>query len=318
MQPMDTPVAIIFYNRPAHLQALLNVLGMVKPTRLFAICDGPKDAAAAVQVQACRQLIDEITWPCTITKNYSDTNLGLRGRFDSGLDWFFKHNEAGIVLEDDVVPDPSFFDFTSTLLRRYMHDPQVMQIGGLNFQDGIRRTKAAGYYYSSYAHSWAFATWRRVWQLHDKTMADWPKQGLYTLQRQFGKDASAIGYWQYILNKHYLSPNDTWDYPWQYSIWRNQGICCIPEVNLIRNIGFGPDAIHTKNPDDPGMNKPTFCLERFDAPDRKRIHRAADRYTLRHIYGVNTSCWHNSALKRYWLGMKRRLFQGMFFGFTCL
>lgn len=303
---MDTPVAIIFYNRPAHLQALLNVLGKVKPSRLFAICDGPRDAEASAQVEACRQLIDEIPWPCTIAKNYSDTNLGLRGRFDSGLDWFFALNEAGIVLEDDVIPDPSFFAFTSTLLRRYMHDPQVFQIGGLNFQDGIRRTRNAGYYYSSYAHSWAFATWQRAWQLHDKTMADWPVHGLDILQRQFGKDRYAIGYWQYILNRHFQSPNDTWDYPWQYSIWRNQGICCIPEVNLIKNIGFGPDAIHTKNPDDPGMNKPTFSLGNFQAPDNKTIPKAADRYTLEHIYGVDTGWWNNSELKRYWLAVKRR------------
>jgi len=105
---MDTPVAIIFYNRPAHLQALLNVLGKVKPSRLFPICDGPRDAEASAQVEACRQLIDEIPWPCTIAKNYSDTNLGLRGRFDSGLDWFFALNEAGIVFKDYVQPVSTF------------------------------------------------------------------------------------------------------------------------------------------------------------------------------------------------------------------
>ncbi|WP_416439622.1 hypothetical protein [Phnomibacter sp. MR] len=305
---MDTPIAIIFYNRPAYLQSLLNVLAIVRPTRLFAICDGPKDAAAAVQVNACRQLIDQISWPCTVTKNYAATNMGLRGRFDSGLDWFFDLNEAGIVLEDDVIPDPSFFTYTSTLLHRYMHDDQVMQIGGLNFQDGIRRTKQAGYYFSAYAHSWAFATWRRAWQLHDKSMADWPTHGLHILHRQFGKDKQAIQYWQYILNRHHQSPNDTWDYPWQYSIWRHQGICCIPEVNLIKNIGFGPDAIHTKDPNGPGMNKNTFTLENCTAPTEKLINRVADLYTLQHIYGVDTNFWRNSKLRQYWLGFKHKIF----------
>ncbi|MCU0334663.1 MAG: hypothetical protein MUF62_06385 [Chitinophagaceae bacterium] len=304
---MDTPVAIIFYNRPAHLQALLQVLAAVRPTRLFAICDGPKNAEAAVQVAACRQLIDDISWPCTVEKNYATSNLGLRGRFDSGLDWFFEQNEYGIVLEDDVLPDPSFFDFTSTMLQRYKDDRKVMQVGGLNFQDGIRRTNGAGYYFSSYAHSWAFATWRRAWQLHDKAMADWSTQGMQILRRQFGGDVYAVRYWQYILERHAQSPNDTWDYPWQFSIWREGGMCCIPEVNLVRNIGFGPDAIHTKHASDPGMDKPTFSLSNFRAPAKQAINRAADRYTLQHIYGVDTSWWRNAGWMRYWKGIKRRL-----------
>ena len=304
---MDTPVAIIFYNRPGHLQLLLNVLATVRPTRLFAICDGPKNEEAAEQVAACRQLIDEIGWPCTVVKNYAASNMGLRGRFDSGLDWFFDLNESGIVLEDDVLPDPSFFAFTSTMLERYKDDSRVMQVGGLNFQDGIQRSRNAGYYFSSYAHSWAFATWRRAWQKHDKSMADWPTHGVEILRRQFDNDIYAVRYWQYILDRHSQSPNDTWDYPWQFSIWREHGMCCIPEVNLVRNIGFGPEAIHTKYASDPGMDKPTFTLHNFRAPDKQTINRAADRYTLQHIYGVDTNWWRNASWMRYWKGIKKRL-----------
>ena len=306
---MDTPIAIIFFRRPEILSGLLKVLAFVRPKRLFAICDGPYDDESAKLVSECKELIDNIGWECTIEKNYSEVNLGLRGRFDSGLDWFFERNEGGIVLEDDVLPDLSFFEYAATLLERYRNDADVLQIGGLNFQNGIRRTKNGGYYFSSYAHSWAFATWRRAWRLHEKTMSDWPHDGLKVLQRQFGSDIHSINYWKFILDKHFKSPNDTWDYPWQYTIWRNNGKCCIPEVNLIKNVGFGPDAIHTKDPNGPGMNKNTFRLTSFTAPSEKSINRLADQYTLRHIYGVDTSFWANSKLHQYWKGLKNRLFR---------
>jgi hypothetical protein len=305
---MDTPVAIIFYKRPLFLKGLLEVLAVVKPTKLFAICDGPQDEQTATLVKQCKELIENIHWECSVEKNYSELNLGLRGRFDSGLDWFFERNEGGIVLEDDVLPDPSFFEYAATLLERYQHDSDVLQIGGLNFQNGISRSGNAGYYFSSYAHSWAFATWRRAWKLHEKNMPDWPKNGLEVLQRQFGKDKYSINYWKYTLDKHFKSPNDTWDYPWQYSIWRNGGKCCIPDVNLIKNIGFGADAIHTKDPNGPGMNKNTFKLTSFTAPPDKSINRLADQYTLRHIYGVDTNFWRNSKLRQYWMGLKHRIF----------
>jgi hypothetical protein len=254
-------------------------------------------------------MIDNLEWECTIEKNYAEENMGLRGRFDSGLDWFFERNEAGIVLEDDVIPDPSFFTYATTLLERYRSDHKIFQIGGLNFQNGIPRSGKGGYYFSSYAHSWAFATWRRAWILHDKAMTDWPTSGLSVLKRQFDKDTFSIQYWKFILDKHFLSPNDTWDYPWQFSVWRNNGKCCIPEVNLIKNIGFGPDAIHTKNANDPGMNKQTFTLKNFDEPATTAINRKADRYTLQHIYGVNTNFWKNSKTYQLLIRLKRRFFK---------
>jgi hypothetical protein len=43
----------------------------------------------------------------------------------------------------------------------------------------------------------------------------------------------------------YDNPNpDSWDYQWQFSIWQQNGLCIIPKVNLISNIGFIQDATH--------------------------------------------------------------------------
>src|SRR4030095_3530365 len=38
---------------------------------------------------------------------------------------------------------------------------------------------------------------------------------------------------------------DTWDYPWQYSIWARGGVCVVPHMNLVANIGFREDATRT-------------------------------------------------------------------------
>jgi hypothetical protein len=38
---------------------------------------------------------------------------------------------------------------------------------------------------------------------------------------------------------------DTWDYQWIFSSWVRSGMAIHPSVNLVSNIGFGPDATHT-------------------------------------------------------------------------
>ena len=43
----------------------------------------------------------------------------------------------------------------------------------------------------------------------------------------------------------YRGEIDTWDFAWTYSHWSAGMLSCIPDRCLVRNTGFGPDAIHT-------------------------------------------------------------------------
>ena len=44
---------------------------------------------------------------------------GCRKAVEGALDWFFEEEEMGIILEDDIVPDVSFFDYATKLLDEY-------------------------------------------------------------------------------------------------------------------------------------------------------------------------------------------------------
>ena len=39
----------------------------------------------------------------------------------------------------------------------------------------------------------------------------------------------------------------TWDYQWAYTCFINNGLCIMPNVNLVSNIGFSKEAFHTKD-----------------------------------------------------------------------
>src|SRR5207248_1893350 len=103
---------------------------------------------------------------------YSEVNLGCRKRVWSGLDWAFERTDRAIILEDDCLPDQSFFQFCEELLEKYADNPQVMHIGGTNFQqDNPTFSIAQSYYFSHIAQIWGWATWKRAWKKYDGNMS---------------------------------------------------------------------------------------------------------------------------------------------------
>lgn len=213
---------------------------------LYVAADGPREGNEKDKLlcEATRKVISKVDWKCTVRKDFSDVNLGLRKRMSSAISWLLVHEEAGIILEDDCIVDLSFFRFCEEILKKYKNDERVMSISGDNFQYGRKRTKYS-YYFSGYAHCWGWATWRRAWKHYDDKMKLWPeiKKGNW-LNDISGGEISAL-YWKRIFDLVYKNNIDSWAYRWQYSCWLQSGLTILPTVNLVTNIGFGKFATHT-------------------------------------------------------------------------
>ena len=183
-------------------------------------------------------------WSCEVSTNFSDVNLGCRARVSSGLDWVFSAVEEAIILEDDCLPHPSFFRFCEELLGKYRDDHRVMLISGDNFQRGAGRMQDS-YYFSRYPHIWGWASWRSSWERYDAGMTSWP--GLRDegwLCRIFN-DGNLVHFWREAFEAVHQGKIDTWDHQLMFSCLLHEGLCILPAVNLVSNIGFGADATHT-------------------------------------------------------------------------
>lgn len=222
--------------------------------------------------------MEQIDWPCEVQTDYSTTNLGVKRRVESGLDWVFSRFEAAIILEDDCIAEPTFFGFCDELLARYRTDSDVLSISGNNFQSGQRRGEAS-YYFSRYSHIWGWATWRRAWSLHDPAMSLWPEaRAARWLESIFGSGPISQ-YWSYIFETNYSS-QDSWAYAWIFSCWRQGGVHLLPNQNLVSNHGFGPSASHTTDPNSRFANMPTMPMA-FPLlhPNSKAANHVADAFT---------------------------------------
>ena len=278
-----TPVAFIVFNRPDLTQRVFEAIAKAKPQKLFVIADGPRSPEEAEKCQKARQVIDKVDWDCEVLTNFSEKNLGCRRRVSTGLDWVFSECEEAIILEDDCLPAPSFFDFCQILLEYYRHDERIMHISGDNFQLGQSRTDYS-YYFSNYTHDWGWATWQRAWKHYDVDMKRWPQFKKARMVEFLCEDPYEQNYWTSMLDRVFEGTVDTWDVQWNYACWSQNGLSIVPDSNLVSNIGFRPDATHTV-----GVSHiaglPTTDIVEMRHPPFVLRNRDADAYTFDYVFG---------------------------------
>lgn len=244
-QPSRTPVVLFIYNRPETTAEVMRAIRAARPPALYVVADGarPSHPGDDARYQAARQIALQVDWECRVETNFAEANMGLKRRVESGLDWVFEQVSEAVILEDDCVPDPTFFQFCDELLELYRDDERVMTISGSDFKFGMSNDPYS-YTFSRYPLIWGWATWRRAWIKNDPHMTTLPeaiRSG--RLEAMLG-DRHAAQYWAYVLNDN-LQTSSSWDYAWLWSIWEHNGLCIHPNTNLVENIGFGADATHT-------------------------------------------------------------------------
>lgn len=273
----------MIFNRPEETARVFERIRQARPRTLLVIADGPRNDGEHDLVERTRAVVQNIDWSCDVRVNASATNLGCRKRVSSGIDWVFNEVNEAIILEDDCLPDPTFFRFCDEMLERYRDDQRIMHVGGTNFQLGARPTQDS-YYFSAINQIWGWATWGRAWRGHyDVTMKRWPQMRETAFLRDLIGDEPASRVARGFDNIH-SGKTDSWDNQWTFAMWLASGLAVLPAMNLISNIGFGQNATHTKKANSAIANHPTEPME-FPLIHPRIIerNRAADDQSYRNM-----------------------------------
>ena len=283
---IKTPVAFIVFNRPRYTRETFAGIRAAQPEQLFIIADGPRSTHAndLALCDEVRQILEQIDWPCRVHKNYATENLGLKRRVSSGLNWVFENVERAIVLEDDCLTHADFFKYCENLLDQHEHDERVWVISGDNHQKGKRRGTAS-YYFSKYADCWGWATWRRAWKHYQGDIPFWPEFQKSEAWQLLNPKADEKAYWEDIFSRVYSNAiYSSWFYPWLCCVWYHGGITATSNVNLVSNIGIGPDATHTiALEEQPGAA--LAPLGAIQHPKDLIVDIRADRFAYNHRFG---------------------------------
>jgi len=280
-----TPILIIAFNRPHTTQIVFEAIRKVRPSKLYFACDGPRlDREGEVErVIRVRQSIDKVDWDCELKTLFQIQNLGCKYAVSNAINWFFQNEERGIILEDDCVPDIDFFYFCDNLLERYKDNSRVMAVTGNNFQCGHKHGDDS-YYFSKYMHIWGWASWRRAWEHYDVEMNFWSRWKNSKSWSELFNDTVEQKYWRQVFDRVTNGLIDTWDYQLIASIWFQNGLVATPNVNLVRNIGFGPDATHTTSTSNFLANTPVHSLGELCHPPLIEANKFADRHIFNYVF----------------------------------
>jgi hypothetical protein len=240
---LNTPLLFIIFNRPDTTKLVFQKIREAKPKQLFIAADGPRinNEGDQEKCKLSREIASKVDWECEVKTLFQDKNLGCGIGPSTAITWFFNNVEKGIILEDDCLPNNSFFYYCEEMLSKYEKVEQVKMIAGTNLVP--RRFFRSSYFFSRLVPIWGWATWRRAWKEFDYDMADW--ENFNKEEFNYFKDersvVESVFEYHYQHNKTY----DSWDARWAFACFKLKGLTIIPSRNLIQNIGFGKKATHT-------------------------------------------------------------------------
>lgn len=239
------PILFLIFNRPVTTQRVFDAIRLVKPAQLFVASDGPRDdrPGEAEKCEQARRIIEAVDWDCEVLTLYREKNLGCGKAVSSAIGWFFEHVEEGIILEDDVVPNLSFFPFCEELLERYRTDQRIGMISGNNHYGVVPNLDS--YFFAKSRGCWGWATWRRAWIQMDIEMKWISSQYRRSILSNMGYSDRSIPVWENNIASILAGRVSAWDWQWYMSMAAQNQLCIIPAHNQVANIGFGDDATHT-------------------------------------------------------------------------
>jgi hypothetical protein len=245
---MTIPVLFLGFNRPDLAARVLERLRECGVRRLYVALDAPRlDNPDDVELcRSMKSLVDAVDWTDEKVLLERETNLGCGRAVSTAISWLFQHVDRGIILEDDCLPDPSFFSFCAEMLQRYAGDPRIGTVSGTGLiPDGLLQDNS--YFFSKYVGIWGWATWRRWWNTYDYDLSSLSAGEWRNVVRARSENAVECRYWLHILDLMLEGKIDTWDFQVQFSAWKENALHVTSSQNLVENLGFRGDATHTRD-----------------------------------------------------------------------
>ncbi len=285
---MSAPVLLIGFNRPDLLAEVIERVRVAHPDRIYLAVDGPRAdrPAEADMVRECHALVERLDWGCDVRTLFRPDNLGCGRAVSSAISWFFEHEESGIILEDDILPEPQFFDFVDVMLVRYRDDPRVAAVTGTNFVPPEHVSGPGAYRFSRVPVVWGWGTWRRTWASYRFDIGGWRRR--LPLRRGWsamGGTLPSFLLWSANFDLMARHAIDTWDLQLVCAAMTAGTWTVTPNANLVHNAGFRADATHTlRRPDH--LRDVEHLRGGLD-PVPVGLDERADAWLMRNAYGAS-------------------------------
>lgn len=300
---IDIAVLFLIYKRINATKKSFDAIRKARPKTLFIAGDGarennPEERANVEHVRS--YVLKSIDWECEVHTKFNNENYGSKVAVSEAIGWFFDNVEMGIIIEDDIVPSISFFEYCLDLLERFKNDISIGVIGGYGVHSKEIQIPES-YAAIKYPLTWGWASWRRVWEEYDVQMKTWPATKKRKFIKEITNERGGRVYWRRAFKETYNGEIDAWDYQLCLQFFKNNLKCIVPSKNLISNVGFGEDATHTSDPNDSRANMVNEDLEfpLIHPKDLNKFSKVIEQYYDKNDFRLPT------IYEKLWMKIKR-------------
>ena len=251
MYQFDIPVVLFLFKRKDTVLQIIDMVRQVTPEKIYLLSDEGRTSEEKEIVKDVRMSVEHaIDWPCTIVKNYAIENRGVYENIGLGAKWVFEREEKAIFIEDDNLPEITFFQYCKEMLERYEDNSKVLWVCGTNYLGDYACANGASYMFTQHLLPCGWASWSNKFLKYydfDLELADDPYIMGNLLQSYADKRLYQQQYdriWEEKLSRDNCGKFCSWDYHMLLTIRAHQLLGISPAKNQIRNIGVDANSIH--------------------------------------------------------------------------
>jgi hypothetical protein len=230
------PIALFAYNRPEHLERTVRSLQaneLAPQTSLHVFSDGPRSTVDVAKVETVRAFARTIAGFGDVQVICREENLGGPAGIPLGISEVCARHGRVIVVEDDLEFSPAFLTYLNEALTMYAADPLVAAVSGFSFPH--RRLLPETFFLRG-AYSEGWGTWEHQWAVRDDDAARLSLR----IQEEGLAEAFDLRYGPRteLLRSRPDGRLAPWDIRWHASAFLDGKLTLLPNVSLVRNIGF--------------------------------------------------------------------------------
>lgn len=247
----EIPVALFIFKRLDTTLKIIDRLRELKSRRVYLIGDGGRNPEEVDRIRSVRCAVEAaLDWGCEILRYYQQENVGIHANLTGGVRYVFEREPTAIFLEDDNLPELSFFEFCRVMLTKYEDEQRVLWICGSNYLDGSQFRSNQSYYFTRHMLPCGWASWRNKFEkYYDGELSLWGDRELqrkirtrYVYRPLYQQD---LYNWLYERDaKKRFGRFYSWDYQMSFSMRAHDVFAIVPRFNQIKNIGVDELSTH--------------------------------------------------------------------------
>ena len=250
MEQFDIPVCLFIFQRKDTVLRIIDRISQVKPQKIYLMSDQGRNEVEKKRVQECRKAVEAaINWNCEVIKDYAAENRGVFENIGMGAMRVFSQEEVAIFLEDDNLPEITFFSYCKQMLEKYKDNDRVVWICGTNYLGKYENSSGESYMFTQHLLPCGWASWKKKYTKYYDSFFDTFNETIKERIKPLYRNNPLYKQQMEVIQREYDRMKNgerfrSWDYQMCLSIRANDLVGISPANNQIKNIGVDAFSEH--------------------------------------------------------------------------